>query len=107
MIRFAPFYETRPWGGRRFYEDFARHIPDGPIGEAWELSELPDKHSQVVMGPHEGKKLGDLWRGGMLGGSAKGPFPFLLKWLDTQEKLSVQVHPDEDAAARMGKGQPK
>ncbi len=107
MIRFEPYYQPVPWGGRRLEIDFARQLPAGPVGESWELVELPERHSAAVGGPHAGKKLGELWRSGALGGSAKGPFPFLLKWIDARESLSVQVHPDESACARLGKGNPK
>ena len=107
MLRFVPHYESVPWGGRRLAEELGRTIPDGPVGESWELSEVGDRHSRVSEGPFAGQLLGDLWRRGLLGGSAKGAFPFLLKWLDTNERLSVQVHPDEATCARTGKGQPK
>lgn len=107
MIRFAPYYEKRPWGGRRLAEELGREIPEGTIGEAWELVELPERESVALAGPHAGKTLGELWRAGLLGGSARGRFPFLLKWLDTDDRLSVQVHPDEAATVRLGAGAPK
>lgn len=107
MIRFEPYYQPAAWGGRRLEEELGRRLPEGPIGESWELVELPERHSRVARGAHEGKLLGELWRAGALGGSAEGPFPFLLKWLDTSAWLSVQVHPDEQACAKAGKGRPK
>jgi mannose-6-phosphate isomerase len=107
MLRFAPEYRSLPWGGRRFADEFDREIPEGPIGESWELVELDAHHSAVASGPHQGEKLGDLWRAKLLGGSANGPFPFLLKWLDTNDTLSVQVHPTEAACAKLGRGRPK
>lgn len=107
MIRFLPIYKEALWGGTRFATEFGRRVSDGLIGESWELVELEGYESRVANGPHEGKTLGELWRSGALGGSAQGRFPFLLKWLDTRQKLSVQVHPDAEAASRMGKGMPK
>jgi mannose-6-phosphate isomerase len=107
MLKFAPFYQPVPWGGRRLAEKFGRDTPEGPVGESWELVELPERHSTVCEGPRAGKKLGDLWREGELGGSAKGPFPFLLKWIDAAQSLSVQVHPDEAACKKLGAGRPK
>lgn len=107
MIRFEPLYQAAPWGGRRFEEEFGRELPEGLIGESWELVELPERESVVSSGRRSGQKLGDLWRSGALGGSAKGPFPFLLKWIDAAQSLSFQVHPDEDACAKLGKGSPK
>lgn len=107
MIRFEPYYMPLVWGGRRFESKFGRALPEGPIGESWELVELPEQHSVAADGAHKGKKLGDLWRAGVLGGSAQGPFPFLLKWIDAAQKLSVQVHPPESVCKRTKKGRPK
>lgn len=107
MLSFVPFNQSLLWGGRRLQTLFQRPIQEGPVGEAWELVELPEWENEVAEGPHRGKKLGELWRTGALGGSGKGKFPFLLKWIDAADTLSVQVHPDEAACARMGRGQPK
>lgn len=107
MIQFEPHYQPALWGGDKLATTFKRSMPKGPIGEAWELVELPTHHVSAASGEHKGQKLGDLWRAGALGGVASGPFPFLLKWIDAAASLSVQVHPDEAACARMGRGQPK
>ncbi len=107
MLRFAPYYQAAPWGGRRLAEELGRTLPEGPIGEAWELCDLDERQSLVAQGPLAGSSLGELWRAGGLGGTARGEFPFLLKWLDTREWLSVQVHPSGEACARLGHGKPK
>lgn len=107
MFSFDPEYKAVPWGGRRLTEEFGRSLPDGPIGESWELVELDGHHSAVADGPRAGEKLGDLWRAGLLGGSGDGPFPFLLKWIDSDDLLSVQVHPDQAACEQLGTGRPK
>lgn len=107
MLRFVPQYQKVAWGGRLLETQLGRVLPDGPIGESWELVELESHESAVADGPLKGATLGALWRDGKLGGSGKGPFPFLLKWLDTTQWLSVQVHPDEAGCARSGKGDPK
>lgn len=107
MIRFAPVYKPTLWGSNRFATEFGRRVPDGAIGESWELVEIEGEESRVARGPLEGRALGELWRAGALGGAAVGPFPLLLKWIDTRQKLSVQVHPDEAACKRLGRGQPK
>jgi mannose-6-phosphate isomerase len=102
MKRFAPYYQPAIWGGRRLEHLFKRNLPAGQIGESWELCDLPTHHSAVVSGGGEGTRLGDLWRSGALGGSAQGSFPFLLKWIDAEADLSVQVHPDERACVELG-----
>lgn len=107
MLRFSPYYEPKPWGGQRLQQLLGRDLPEGPIGEAWELSEVGQRHSIVCSGPLQGKTLGELWRTGALGGSGSGQFPFLLKWLDTHQWLSVQVHPTEAGCQKLGHGAPK
>lgn len=107
MLKFKPHYVTKPWGGRRFESRFGRVIPEGKIGESWELSDLDEVVSKVADGESAGKSLSELWSSGQLGGSAKGKFPFLLKWLDTSEKMSAQVHPDADFCSATNCGAPK
>ncbi|MBC7793311.1 MAG: class I mannose-6-phosphate isomerase [Clostridia bacterium] len=103
MIRFVPEYHVAAWGGRRLAQELGRKIPDGPIGESWELVDI-EGHSTLAM---NGTALRTLWQSGAIGGSAQGSFPFLLKWLDPTEWLSVQVHPNEDGCRSMGRGDPK
>jgi mannose-6-phosphate isomerase len=76
---------------------------DGPIGEAWILSDREDHMSHVSNGPLNGRTLGELREQSpeeLMGKSAQRflRFPLLLKFLDAHEMLSVQVHP---AAANM------
>jgi mannose-6-phosphate isomerase len=98
-LRFGPIYEYRPWGGRALSGVLAEALPgDGPIGEAWVLSDRPGYQSRVSDGPFGGWALGELlerFPEQMLGEAPRRPgrFPLLLKFLDTRELLSVQVHP--------------
>ena len=95
MLKFKPKYVLKPWGGDRIRDLLGRSdTPEGTIGESWELADLEEHQSIVAEGDRAGQTLGQLWRDGTLGGSAEGTFPFLLKWLDARESLSVQVHPD-------------
>ena len=56
---FEPIYQYRLWGGRRLAHLFDAQLPgDGPIGEAWLLSDRDDHPSLVVEGPLKGKTLG-------------------------------------------------
>lgn len=104
MFFFEPYYRAAPWGSDRLAKLWSRATPKGPIGESWELVEHSSHHSRCLSNDMH---LGELWRAGDLGGSAKGPFPFLLKWLDTDGYLSVQVHPDEKACAGLPGAEPK
>lgn len=106
-LRLIPRPVERVWGGRRLAEAFGRPYPvDRPIGEAWEIyGELP-----VAEGEFRGLALDELVArlGPDLlgrGVSPEGGFPLLTKWLDCNDWLSIQVHPD-DALARELTGQP-
>jgi mannose-6-phosphate isomerase len=74
---------------------------DGPIGEAWVLSDREDHTSRVANGPLKGRTLGELMHEfpeqmmGVFVGCFRR-FPLLLKFLDVHEMLSVQVHPADD-----------
>ena len=98
-LRFEPIYEYRLWGGRRLADVLTAPLPsDGPIGEAWVLSDRDDHRSQVANGPLKGRTISQLleqYPEQLLGKLAQRfrRFPLLLKFLDAREMLSVQVHP--------------
>lgn len=100
-LRFEPIYQYRLWGGRRLADLLAAPLPgDGPIGEAWILSDRDDHPSLVANGPLKGQALGQLlkqWPEQLLGQRAGRfrRFPLLLKFLDVRNTLSVQVHPSD------------
>ena len=76
---------------------------DGPIGEAWVLSDRTDFQSLVANGPLKGQTVGQVmerFRGQVMGrlSSRFHRFPLLLKFLDAHEMLSVQVHPSDDSS---------
>lgn len=104
---FDPYFRPQIWGGRRFAEFFGMSLPVGlTIGEAWEISVHPLHESQVSEGIWKGTSLRQLWeelRRELLGEATAAPdqFPWLIKWLDCHELLSVQVHPDDSAAQRL------
>jgi mannose-6-phosphate isomerase len=100
-LRFEPIYQYRLWGGRRLADLLASPLPgDGPIGEAWILSDRDDHPSRVAEGPLKGLTLRQLLEQspeqmlGKLAGRFQR-FPLLLKFLDCREVLSVQVHPSD------------
>jgi mannose-6-phosphate isomerase len=98
-LRFEPIYQYRLWGGRRLAGVLTEPLPgEGPIGEAWVLSDREDHPSRVADGPLKGRTIAQLLEGfpeymmGKLAGRFRR-FPLLLKFLDAREMLSVQVHP--------------
>jgi len=100
-LRFEPIYQYRLWGGRRLTNLLSAPLPgDGPIGEAWMLSDREDHPSRVADGALKGWTLGQLlrqWPEQIMGKFAGHfrRFPLLLKFLDVRDKLSVQVHPSD------------
>jgi len=111
-LKFGPIFKERIWGGQALRTVFGKDLPEGAkIGESWELADLPDDKSEIVNGPLAGitidkavEKLGAAITGRE---DYKPPFPLLIKILDAQDILSVQVHPDPETCRRRGKGQPK
>jgi mannose-6-phosphate isomerase len=108
-LPFAPLFKSMLWGGRRLAEFLPGAPGDGPLGEAWVLSDVRDHHSPVADGPHRGRTLRDLLAhpdglGAILGDrrTDDGRFPLLLKFIDARDHLSVQVHPDDERARLVG-----
>ncbi|MGH8100109.1 MAG: type I phosphomannose isomerase catalytic subunit [Chthoniobacterales bacterium] len=108
---FEPIFMERIWGGRRLETEFGKQLPPSVrIGESWELVDRPEAQSVVARGSLKGKTLHELWtqhRPEIFGDVPDHPrFPLLVKLLDAHEKLSLQVHPPEKIAAKLG-GEPK
>src|SRR6202453_3410792 len=110
-LRFEPIYQYRLWGGRRLAHLLSAPLPgDGPIGEAWILSDRVDHSTLVANGLLKGRSIGQLLEEaprqlmGKLAGSFSR-FPLLLKFLDVRNKLSVQVHPADGAAELIPAGE--
>jgi len=105
---FEPIFKRKIWGGRTLETALAKCLPpEAPIGESWEVADLEDDQSIVAVGPARGKTLGELvktWGEDLYGRAPlfEGRFPLLIKFLDAKDTLSVQVHPDEAMARRLG-----
>ena len=99
-----PAYKDYIWGGARIPARFNRNQPAGVYAESWELSDRPEGMSVVANGALKGQSLAELvTRFGreLLGHSIQATsFPLLVKLIDAKERLSIQVHPDDAAAAR-------
>lgn len=101
-MKFNPLFQYRIWGGRNLAHLFSQNLPgEDPIGEAWVLSDRKDHPSRVKDGFLTGKTIAELMKNypKELMGKAHGRFdrfPLLLKFLDAQTVLSVQVHPSDN-----------
>jgi mannose-6-phosphate isomerase len=104
---FEPYLRPQIWGGRRLEHRLGKALPaDGRFGESWEISAHPLHVSRVAEGPLRGTTLDVLAasRGReLLGRAVASPaeFPWLVKFLDCHDQLSVQVHPDDETARRL------
>lgn len=91
------------WGGTKLKTDFGFETDKDIAAEAWMLSCHKDGTNIVLNGEHKGKKLYevlDIWGEAALGKRAEtfSYFPILIKLIDAKQKLSVQVHPNDDYA---------
>jgi mannose-6-phosphate isomerase len=99
------------WGGRLLGEALHKTLPtDENYGESWEVSDHPLHESRVSQGPLAGQTLRNLMEQAapdLLGPAATSlkRFPWLIKFLDARDWLSVQVHPDDTKAARLWPGE--
>jgi mannose-6-phosphate isomerase len=98
-----PQFHERVWGTRDLKPFYAREVTGGLIGEAW----LTGDKCTVANGPFAGRTLADFTQEfgrDFVGDAASDTtrFPLLIKFLFPTEKLSVQVHPDDEGAARVG-----
>lgn len=100
ILRLQPIYKEKIWGGRKLESVFERNIPKGKIGESWEVSDYGNDLSVIENGELKGKTLREAYQNfsESILGKPKTPFrefPLLVKIIDAQDKLSVQVHPDD------------
>lgn len=104
-LRFQPILRRYLWGGRRL-ESLGKTLGEGAdYAESWEIVDRGDDQSVVIAGALSGKTLAALveeFAGPLLGRHAGAPrFPLLFKFIDAQDRLSLQVHPDDARAARL------
>lgn len=102
MFLLTPAYKQYLWGGTTLSERFGKDASLPLIAESWELSVHPDGPSRIASGPDCGRTLRDylLEHPTCAGGAPEDPLPVLIKLIDAQKPLSVQVHPDDAYAYR-------
>ncbi|QSH40744.1 class I mannose-6-phosphate isomerase [Lentisphaerota bacterium ZTH] len=109
-IVFEPVYHDKMWGGTQISDVLKRTVPamHDPVGESWEIVDRDDEQSVVSNGPLKGATISQLvnhYGKSLLGSKFNGGrFPLLVKLIDAGKRLSLQVHPDEQACARIGDG---
>lgn len=114
-LKFKPIFKDKIWGGRKIKEQLGLDFGSLPnCGEVWLLSGLWDEQSEVANGDFKGDEINDLvetFMGDLVGESVFDKygeqFPLLLKIIDANDWLSVQVHPDDELAEKRGIGNGK
>ena len=114
-LKFKPIFKDKIWGGRKIKEQLGLDFGSLPnCGEVWLLSGLWDEQSEVANGDFVGDEINDLvetFMGDLVGESVFDKygeqFPLLLKIIDANDWLSVQVHPDDELAEKRGIGNGK
>ncbi len=110
VLRFAPRFREVRWGGRRIAGFKGIALNSDRVGESWEISPLVGMETIVTDGPYKGKTPNELIA--MLGSRLLGDkvtrrfgdrFPLLIKFIDAEDDLSIQVHPDDNSSHGNGK----
>jgi len=110
-LKMQSFLREIVWGGRKLAR-YGKTLPEGKrIAESWEVSAHPDGLSRVAEGelagrtiPELASEFGEALLGADIAARYGGDFPLLVKLLDADDRLSVQVHPDDAAAKRLEPG---
>lgn len=108
-LKFKKNLVKKVWGGKKFKEVLNMELPDNDLyGESWEVSSHKGGLSYVDNGDFQGKSLIELIEkygkdilGEEIAEKFKGKFPLLIKYLDINDRLSVQVHPSDEYALRV------
>lgn len=106
MLKLSPYCAKAIWGGNNLRTKYGKKS-DFDIAEAWELSGYPEKESRVSEGAYKGKTITEVIKAEgkqMLGTNSEGfkGFPILIKLIDAAKPLSIQVHPDDEIAKKLG-----
>lgn len=90
------------WGGERLEKEFPYQFDSENIGEYWAISAMKEFPSKILNGKYKGENLGFLYKNhkGLFGDEKKEKFPLLIKLIDANDDLSIQVHPDDDMAKK-------
>jgi len=105
-LKFQPIYKEKIWGGNKIVKRFGRkNTSSEKIGESWELSAVEGDDSIVTNGYLEGNSLSELveiYMGDIVGDKVYekfgDEFPLLIKFIEANDKLSLQVHPNDEVA---------
>ncbi len=106
-LKFKPILKTVVWGGEKIAPYKEVVTDQHNIGESWELSGVKGHESVIANGEFEGKTITELveqFKGKLVGekvyANTGNEFPLLIKFIDAKSDLSIQVHPNDELAAK-------
>lgn len=105
-LKFKTIFKDKIWGGQKIREILGKDFSPLPnCGETWEISGVKGNMSEVAGGPFDGMALSDMidrYKGALVGEKIYSKFgqefPLLIKFIDANQDLSIQVHPDDTLA---------
>ena len=110
ILKFKPLLKSTIWGGSKIVPFKNLSSEQTNVGESWEVSGVKDNESVVAQGKYEGRNINQLveeLKEKLVGKENYerfgNTFPLLVKFIDAQQDLSIQVHPDDETAHRQGK----
>lgn len=110
-LKFEPFLRTMVWGGEKIAPYKGVATDQEKIGESWEISAVKGHVSTIANGEYAGRGLTDLMEefgeqivGKKVFAEYGTEFPLLIKFIDAKSDLSIQVHPDDELAAKTHPG---
>ena len=106
-LKFKPILKSTIWGGEKIIPFKHLDCQQAQVGESWEISDVPGDESVVANGADAGKNLTQLvdeYKAALVGENNykrfNGKFPLLIKFIDAQQDLSIQVHPNDELAMK-------
>jgi len=109
IIFMEPVFKNYIWGGQKLKKEFNKSTPFDITAESWEISSNKNGNCKVINKEYEGKTLKNLFedeeiKEKIFGRKCKDlkEFPLLIKFIDAKENLSIQVHPDDEYAKKIG-----
>lgn len=107
-LKFIPIFKYRMWGGNKLKNVLNKNYQEESIGESWEISDVKGDETVVSSGSLKGKTLRELiqeHKGDFIGNSVYekfgNEFPLLIKFIDAETPLSIQVHPSNEIAKEL------
>ena len=103
VLFFKPIPKVTVWGDDHVKNYFGYDDFPNDVGQAWVFSGIASDANYCLTAPYKGKDLHELWKNHQeLFGNKKGEFPLIISLVGPEEDLSIQVHPDEIQAQKIG-----